>query len=103
MKQRLIEAGLPLMNSTSHIVPLFIGDPNNCKAVSDMLLKDYGIYVQPINYPTVPRGEELLRLSPGPLHTPDKIDHFVNSAKQVWERFGLLNYKEYQRQLREGN
>lgn len=88
------------MNSTSHIVPLFIGDPNNCKAVSDTLLKDYGIYVQPINYPTVPKGEELLRLSPGPLHTPEKIDHFVKSAKEVWSQFGLIDLKGYQSKLK---
>ena len=88
-------ANLPVMESQSHIVPLFIGDPNKCKEVSDTLLKEFRIYVQPINYPTVPKGQELLRLSPGPLHTPEKIDYFVKAAKEVWTRFGLIDYATY--------
>lgn len=95
MKKRLIEEDLPLMGSTSHIVPLFIGNPNRCKQVSDLLLSEYGIYVQPINYPTVPRGEELLRLSPGPFHTPELIDEFVAAAKDVWRRLELTTYKDF--------
>lgn len=95
LKERLQQENLPVMSSESHIVPLFIGSPTKCKEVSDVLLKEYRIYVQPINYPTVPRGEELLRLSPGPLHTPDKIEYFVAAVKEVWTRFGLTDYAEY--------
>ena len=99
MKQRLIEENLPLLPSESHIVPLFIGCPTACKDVSDTLLGKYGIYVQPINYPTVPKGEELLRLSPGPLHTPDKIEDFVGAAKEIWTRNGLTTYMELMRKF----
>lgn len=102
LKKRLSEENLPVMNSTSHIVPLFIGNASRCKEVSDTMFKEFGIYVQPINYPTVPRGQELLRLSPGPLHTPDKIEEFVAAAKSVWTRFGLINFEEFQkRELKE--
>jgi 5-aminolevulinate synthase len=90
MKRRLAEENLPLLPSDSHIIPLFIGNPERCKHVSDTLLTEFGIYVQPINYPTVPKGKELLRLSPGPLHTPQLIDEFVAAAKTVWTRFGLV-------------
>ena len=83
------------MGSTSHIVPLFIGNASRCKQVSDLLFSEYGIYVQPINYPTVPRGEELLRLSPGPFHTPRLIDEFVTAAKDVWRRLELTTYQEF--------
>jgi 5-aminolevulinate synthase len=96
MKQKLREAGLPVFPSDSHIVPLFIGNPYKCKQVSDTLLREHGIYVQPINYPTVPRGEELLRLSPGPFHTPKLIDEFVASASEVWRTLGLANYDDLQ-------
>jgi len=90
MKRRLVEENLPLLPSDSHIIPLFIGNPERCKQVSDSLLEEFGIYVQPINYPTVPKGKELLRLSPGPLHTPQLIEEFVRAAKVVWTRFGLV-------------
>ena len=99
MKKRLKEENLPVLPSESHIVPLFIGNPNVCKSVSDTLLKEHGIYVQPINYPTVPRGEELLRLSPGPLHTPKLIEEFIVAAKQVWKKFDLIDYKGLQLKL----
>lgn len=100
MKRRLQEENLPVLPSESHIVPLFIGNPNICKEVSDIFLREYNIYVQPINYPTVPRGQELLRLSPGPLHTPDKIESFIAAAKNIWSRFSLVNYEELQVKLK---
>jgi 5-aminolevulinate synthase len=99
MKKRLAEENLPVMKSDSHIVPLFIGNASKCKEVSDAMLKEFRIYVQPINYPTVPRGEELLRLSPGPLHTPEKIEDFLKAAKEVWKRFGLINYDQLQQRV----
>ncbi|CAG9319343.1 unnamed protein product [Blepharisma stoltei] len=100
MKKRLQEENLPVLPSASHIVPLFIGNPNVCKEVSDVFFKEYQIYVQPINYPTVPREQELLRLSPGPLHTHDKIENFVAAAKKIWTRFSLVNYEELQERLK---
>ncbi|CAG9334637.1 unnamed protein product [Blepharisma stoltei] len=100
MKRRLQEENLPVLPSESHIVPLFIGNPNVCKEVSDLFFNEYQIYVQPINYPTVPRGQELLRLSPGPLHTPDKIEDFIVAAKNIWTRFSLVNYQQLQDRLK---
>lgn len=84
LKTKMREAGLPVMPSNSHIVPLLVGDPIICKQVSDMLLNEYGIYVQPINYPTVPRGTERLRFAPNPLHNDDMMEHLVTSLKAVW-------------------
>ena len=74
-KQAFAEAGLPVMPSTTHIVPLMVGDPVHAKKVSDILLAEYGVYVQPINYPTVPKGTERLRITPSPFHTDADIDH----------------------------
>lgn len=93
--RRLLEENLPVMHSQSHIIPLFIGDPRLTKTVSDILLDRYKVYVQPINYPTVPKGEERLRLSPSPLHTNEMIEHFVGSAKQVWGELGLKMLSDY--------
>jgi len=84
LKRRLKQAGLPAMDNPSHIVPVMVGDPVHCKAVTDTLLERYGIYVQPINYPTVPRGTERLRLTPTPVHTDAHIDHLLASLGELW-------------------
>jgi 5-aminolevulinate synthase len=89
LKARLRAANIPVMDSESHIVPVFIGDPVRCKEVSDLLLNEYGIYVQPINYPTVPRGTERLRFTPGPLHDDNVMDSLVEALADVWARMNL--------------
>jgi 5-aminolevulinate synthase len=89
VKRRLAEAGLPVMISASHIVPVMIGDPELCKSACDALLQRHRIYVQPINYPTVPRGTERLRLTPTPLHSDDDIDALVAGLTDVWTRLTL--------------
>lgn len=89
LKRRMIAAGLPVMDNPSHIVPLFIGDPVICKAISDELLNEFGIYVQPINFPTVPKGKERLRFTPSPLHTDDLMDKLMDALVAIWARKGL--------------
>jgi 5-aminolevulinate synthase len=86
VRRRLQAAHLPTMDNPSHIVPVLIGDPVHCKKITDDLLTDFGIYVQPINYPTVPRKTERIRLTPGPVHTNAQIDHLVDALSQLWSR-----------------
>ena len=89
LKMRFKGLGLPLIDHGSHIVPVHVGDPVKCKMLSDRLLEEHGIYVQPINFPTVPRGTELLRFTPSPVHGPDEFDALVSSMDDLWSHCAL--------------
>ena len=89
LKAMLRDAGLPVMPSVSHIVPVLVGDPVLCKQVTDELMGRYNIYVQPINYPTVPKGTERLRLTPTPLHTDADMGHLVTSLQEIWGKLSI--------------
>jgi 5-aminolevulinate synthase len=89
LKVSFADAGLPVMPSTTHIVPLMIGDPVRAKKISDILLAEYGVYVQPINYPTVPRGTERLRFTPGPAHTQAMMVELTDALVEIWGRMEM--------------
>jgi len=85
----LDQAGIPHLDNPSHIIPVMIKDPVKCKMIADYLMDEYGVYVQPINYPTVPKGTERLRFTPGPLHSDADIDHLVRSLSDLWSQCAL--------------
>ncbi len=89
LKKHFRDAGLPVMESTTHIVPLMVGDPVHAKRISDILLAEYGVYVQPINFPTVPRGTERLRFTPGPAHTNEMMAELTKALVEIWDRLEM--------------
>ena len=89
LKAMMEEAGLPVMATTTHIVPLMVSDPVKAKRASDILLAEYGVYVQPINYPTVPRGTERLRFTPGPSHSEEMMRELVSALVEIWSRMDM--------------
>jgi 5-aminolevulinate synthase len=91
LRTRLDQVGIPHLANDSHIIPVMIGDPVKCRMISNILMEDWGIYVQPINYPTVPKGTERLRLTPGPLHSDADIDHLVAALTALWARCALAH------------
>ncbi len=89
LRRRLDAIGVPHLDNPSHIVPVMVGDPVRCKQISDRLLEEHDVYVQPINYPTVPRGTERLRITPSPLHSNADIDHLIDALSTVWSELSL--------------
>lgn len=89
VRRRLEACGIPCLENPSHIIPVMVKDPVKCKQISDWLLDRYGIYIQPINYPTVPRGAERLRITPSPLHTDQDIDRLVTALSELWSQCAL--------------
>jgi 5-aminolevulinate synthase len=88
-RRALREAGIPMMSSHSHIIPVPVGDPVLCRRASTLLLEDFGIYVQPIDYPTVPRGTERLRITPTPFHSDRLIGRLASALRRIWETLEL--------------
>ena len=91
LRQRLDAVGIPHLENPSHIIPVMIKDPVKCRMLADILMRDYGIYVQPINYPTVPKGTERLRFTPGPLHSDADIDHLVDALSVLWKQCAVAH------------
>ena len=91
LRAKLDARGIPHMDNPSHIIPVMIKDPVKCRMLSDILMNDYGIYVQPINYPTVPKGTERLRFTPGPLHSDADIDHLVEALTVLWKQCAIAH------------
>jgi 5-aminolevulinate synthase len=89
VRRKLTAIGIPTLPNESHIVPVMVGDPVKCKWISDYLLEHHSIYVQPINYPTVARGTERLRITPSPLHSDEDIDKLVSALSELWSRCAL--------------
>ena len=89
LRARLDAEGIPHLANPSHIIPVMIKDPVKCRQISDILMDDFGVYVQPINHPTVPRGTERLRITPSPLHSDEDIDHLVDALRQLWRQCAL--------------
>ncbi|GGX69290.1 5-aminolevulinate synthase [Tateyamaria omphalii] len=91
LRKRLDQEGIPHMDNPSHIIPVMIKDPVKCRMLSDYLMQQYGIYVQPINYPTVPKGTERLRFTPSPLHSTEDIEHLVMALKDLWKQCAIAH------------
>ena len=89
VRERLDAAGIPHIENPSHIIPVMVGDPVKCKWISDVLMDRYGIYIQPINYPTVPKGTERLRITPSPVHTQEDIDRLIGALEELWAQCEL--------------
>lgn len=89
LRAELDKADIPHLPNESHIVPVMVGDATLCRAISDRLMDEYGVYVQPINYPTVPRGTERLRFTPNPSHSEADVAHLVSSLSEIWSQFGV--------------
>lgn len=91
LRAKLNARGIPHLDNPSHIIPVMIKDPVKCRQIADILMRDYGIYVQPINYPTVPKGTERLRFTPGPLHSDADIDHLVEALSVLWKQCAIAH------------
>ena len=91
LRKRLDQEGIPHLDNPSHIIPVMIKDPVKCRMLSDYLMQQFGIYVQPINYPTVPKGTERLRFTPSPLHTDAEIEHLVEALTVLWKQCAIAH------------
>jgi len=89
VRAKLTEIGIPHVENPSHIIPIMVGDPVKCKFISDTLMDEFGIYIQPINFPTVPKGTERLRITPSPVHSVDDLDRLVRALEDLWTRCQL--------------
>ena len=89
LRNKLDAIGIPHLPNPSHIIPVMVKNPVKCRMISDMLMDDWGIYVEPINYPTVPKGTERLRISPGPLHSDDDIEYLVEALSELWSHCAI--------------